>query len=126
MKYHTLLLTSVVILFYGCIPHGVKEEMNEKFGDQHFKTAISLIELHKIREGSYPETLRDLKYTGDWDQIHLTSVQYTKLSDTTYQLDLLNGVMGAPKELDFPAGFWKGLGLQKSNLKPAKDNLNNQ
>ena len=32
------------------------------FGDQHLKTAVSLIELHKIRFGSYPRSLSELKY----------------------------------------------------------------
>lgn len=118
MKYQTLILLSGLILFNGCVPAGVKEQVNEKFGDQHFKTAIALIELHKIREGSYPKTLSDLKYIGEWDQIDLSSVEYLKLSDTTYQLDLANGWMGIPGKLKYPAPFWKGLGLQKSNLKP--------
>jgi hypothetical protein len=37
--------------------------VDAQFGDQHFKTAISLIELHKIRTGGYPESLKDLKFT---------------------------------------------------------------
>lgn len=89
---------------------------NQKFGDQHFKTAIALIELHKTRFGEYPETLDSLKYVGDWDKLFCRDVKYQKL-DTGYVLDLVNGWVGSPKELKYPDNFWKGLGLVKSNLK---------
>lgn len=72
--------------------------------------------MHKIREGSYPETLKELKYTGDWDQIVYSSVTYKKL-DTGYELNLIRRWISQPKELVNPDEFWKGLGLQKSNLK---------
>jgi hypothetical protein len=39
------------------------------FGDQHLKTAVALIELHKVRYGKYPDSLRDLRFTGQC-QIH--------------------------------------------------------
>ncbi len=100
----------------SCFPEGFQEETNQKFGDQHFKTAISLIELHKVREGSYPKTLDSLKYLGDWDKIIFTSVKYTKL-EVGYELDLVNGWIGKPKELSYPKKFWIGLGITKSNLK---------
>ncbi len=113
-----LLFFSILIMFITqqCGFDNMKEEANQKFGDQHFKTAIALIELHKIREGSYPETLKDLKYIGDWDQIVFGSVSYTKL-ETGYELNLINGWIGKPNKLVYPDEFWKGLGLQKSNLK---------
>jgi len=103
-----LLATSLV----GC---GIQEVADAKFGDQHFKTAISLIELHKLRTGSYPETLKDLQFTGDWDAIALGSVKYQRVSGG-YELELTRGWMGKP-ELSYPASFWKGLGLVKSNVK---------
>ncbi len=49
------------------------------FGDQHLKTAVALIELHKVRFGKYPDTLRDLKFTGQWDQLALQSVGYYRM-----------------------------------------------
>lgn len=104
------------ILLSSCFPEKFKEQANQKFGDQHFKTAISLIELHKIREGDYPGTLDDLKYLGDWDMIIFNSVEYKKLSEG-YELNLTNGWMGKPEELSYPDSFWRGLGLKKSNLK---------
>jgi len=113
-----LFFFSILIMFFTqqCGFDKVKDEANQKFGDQHFKTAIALIELHKIREGSYPETLQDLRFIGDWDQIVFSSVSYTKL-ESGYELNLIRGWIGKPNNLDYPEEFWKGLGLQKSNLK---------
>jgi hypothetical protein len=117
-KNFNLFFFSIFIMFLTqqCVFDNMKEEANQKFGDQHFKTAIALIELHKIREGSYPETLKDLKYTGDWDQIVFSSVTYKKL-DSGYELNLIRGWISKPNNLVYPDEFWKGLGLQKSNLK---------
>jgi hypothetical protein len=39
------------------------EGRDAKFGDQHFKTAIALIELRRVRNGSDPDTLKDLQFT---------------------------------------------------------------
>ncbi len=106
----------VVLLLTQCDLGKFKEGANKQFGDQHFKTAISLIELHKIRFGEYPATLDSIKYSGDWDKIVWTSVKYEKL-DTGYVLNLTNGWIGKPNTLKYPDEFWKGLGLIKSNLK---------
>jgi hypothetical protein len=86
-----------------------------QFGDQNFKSAIALIELHKVRFGSYPDRLSDLRFTGQWDQIWISAVKYTKLPDG-YELDLVRGWVGTP-ELSYPPEFWQGLGLRKSNMK---------
>ena len=107
-------LLIVLFLLSGCefdFPSG----MDEKFGDQHFKSAISAIELHKTRTGEYPDTLNDLEYLGDWDQIWLHSVRYEK-ADTGYNLFIERGWMGEPS-LDLPAGYKDGLGLIESNVK---------
>ena len=106
----------MIFLLMGCMTNGLKEQANQQFGDQHFKTAIALIELYKVREGKYPPSLDSLKYLGDWDKIIFSSVEYKRL-DEGYELNLINGWMGKPKELTYPDGFWNGLGLRKSNLK---------
>lgn len=111
-----LKLISILLIISSCFPEGFQEETNQKFGDQHFKTAIALIELHKIREGEYPEGLDNLKYTGDWDKIIFHSVQYTKL-EQGYELNLINGWIGKPEKLSYPEDFWTGLGIVKSNIK---------
>ncbi len=104
------------VFLTGCFPEGLEEEANQKFGDQHFKTAINLIELHKVREGEYPLSLDSLKYLGDWDQMVFSSVEYKKLKNG-YELNLVNGWNGKPKKLVYPKEFWKGLGIVKSNMK---------
>ncbi|MFG6415445.1 hypothetical protein ACG02S_16230 [Roseateles sp. DC23W] len=102
----------LAIALVGC---DFQKEADAKFGDQHFKTAISLIELHKVRHGSYPATLDDLQFKGDWDEIALASVEYAKL-DSGYALNVTRGWVGKPT-LVYPKEFWQGLGLLKSNLK---------
>lgn len=109
-----MLFLPVLGILVGC---GFQQRADAQFGDQHFKTAISLIELHKVRTGSYPETLADLRFTGAWDQLAIASVEYKRL-DTGYELNVVRGWVGRPK-LSYPAEFWRGLGLQRSNLKPA-------
>lgn len=92
-----------------------QKQADQKFGDQHFKTSISLIELHKVRFGEYPASLNDLKFTGDWDKIALNNVKYKRV-ENGYELDVIRGWVATP-ELTYSAEFWKGLGLVKSNMK---------
>jgi hypothetical protein len=87
------------------------------FGDQHLKTTVALIELHKVRYGKYPDSLSDLKFTGQWDQIALQSVTYYPNADrTAYYVEVERGWAGKPN-LEMPDGFWKGTGYSAS-LKP--------
>ncbi|MBO9201796.1 MULTISPECIES: hypothetical protein [Niastella] len=109
-------VTILSILFTGCGFGKLKDQANTQFGDQHFKTAIALIELYKVRFGEYPASLDSIRYVGDWDKIATMSVSYQKL-DTGYELDLVNGWLGKPDTLAYPADFWKGLGLVRSNVK---------
>jgi hypothetical protein len=107
-------LATLLIALAGC---DLQKQADAKFGDQHFKTAISLIELHKVRTGSYPLKLDELKFTGEWDPIALNSVEYKHMA-TGYELNITNGWVGKP-ELAYPKEFWQGLGLVKSNVKPS-------
>ena len=109
----SIALLSAVIVFSGC---AFQQEADRKFGDQHFKTALALIELHKIRFGEYPASLNDLKFVGEWDQIALNGVAYQRL-DKGYELNVVRGWVGKP-QLQYPPEFWQGLGLVKSNMKP--------
>jgi hypothetical protein len=109
-----LLLALLALAAAGC---GFQKKADARFGDQHFKTAISLIELHKVRYGAYPDSLADLKFTGDWDAIALASVEYRPRGDG-YELNLVRGWMGKPA-LGYPPEFWQGLGLIASNVKRA-------
>lgn len=109
-------LISSGLLYSACNTSNFKENANKKFGDQHFKTAIALIELHKTRFKEYPASLDSLKYTGDWDKMIWSSVKYEKL-DSGYALNLTNGWVGKPNTLKYPKEFWQGLGLVKSNMR---------
>src|ERR1700759_2057072 len=62
--------------FRSIVASGITKGPDAMFGDQHLKTAVALVELHKTRYGKYPDSLRDLKFTGQWDQIAIQSVGY--------------------------------------------------
>jgi hypothetical protein len=114
----------VLILFFvgylavrSIIASGITKGPDAMFGDQHLKTAVALIELHKARYGKYPNTLRDLKFTGQWDQIALQSVgYYPNAEHTGYYVEVQRGWVGKPT-LQMPYEFWRGTGYSTS-LKP--------
>ena len=96
---------------------GLTRPMDNMFGDQHLKTAVALIELHKIRYGRYPQTLRELRFTGQWDQLALNSVRYDAAPDgSKYYVEVVRGWMGKPV-LNMDPKFWQGTGYS-SALKP--------
>lgn len=68
---------------------------DEKFGTQNFVSAVSIIELHKLRNGVYPKSLKDLEFLGDWDGIWLSAVRYEQNGDG-YNLYLERGWAGKP------------------------------
>jgi hypothetical protein len=82
--------------------------------DQRFKTAIALIELHRLRFGSYPVSLDELQFLGGRDRSALTNLRYEKLPDG-YALDVVTGPGSKPK-LTYPSEFWRGLGLRRTNV----------
>jgi hypothetical protein len=99
------------------IASGITKGPDAMFGDQHLKTAVALIELHKTRYGKYPDTLRDLKFTGQWDQAALQNVgYYPNAEHTGYYLEVQRGWVGKPT-LQMPEEFWQGTGYSAS-LKP--------
>lgn len=116
-------LITATLLITSCLPDKFENQMKESIqemttqvGDQHFKSAIALIELHNIRFGEYPKSLDSLKYIGITDKSIFSFVKYTKL-DSGYSLDLTTKNNSKNKTTDYPAEFWNGLGLRKSNLK---------
>jgi len=99
------------------IASGITEGPDAMFGDQHLKTAVALVELHKTRYGKYPDTLRDLKFTGQWDQLATQSVGYYPNAERTgYYIEVQRGWVGKPT-LQMPDEFWRGTGYSAS-LKP--------
>ena len=103
-------------LHYYLEPGGGKA-LDNKFGDQPLKTAVALVELHKVRYGKYPDSLSDLKFTGDWDQAALQRVRnYPNADRTAYYIEVKTAWIGKP-ELKMPEEFWSGTGYD-SSLKP--------
>src|SRR5579872_6776195 len=96
---------------------GVTKGADNLFGDQELKTAVALLELHKVRFGKYPNSLSDLKYLGAWDQGQLQRVSYYPNADrTAYYIEVKRGWIGKP-DLKMPDEFWRGTGYDPS-LKP--------
>jgi hypothetical protein len=79
------------------------KQADKEFGDQHFKSAIALIELHKVRFGVYPEQLSELRFSGAWDATTISCVKYKKVEDG-YELDLVRG-LGRDSRAFLPAGI---------------------
>jgi len=99
---------------YVIITSGLTKGVDNQFGDQNLKTAVALIELHKIRYGKYPASLKDLKFTGQWDQIALNSVRYhANPAGNAYYIEVERGWMGKPT-LTMPSEFWRGTGYSPS------------
>jgi hypothetical protein len=89
---------------------GFTSKMDQQFGDQHLKTAVALLELHKLRTGRYPEDLKKLQFTGQWDLLALQSVRYVAAADgKTYFVEVQRGWIGKPR-IELPPEFWQGTG----------------
>ncbi|MBE9059838.1 hypothetical protein IQ256_02370 [cf. Phormidesmis sp. LEGE 11477] len=94
----------------------LRRNFDQGHADQNFKRAISLIELHKLRFGSYPDTLNESafrKHMGGWDSSIYRAVTYSKLEDG-YEL---NSNSQENAQLNYPQAFWSGLGIIKTNVK---------
>jgi hypothetical protein len=106
-----------LVLFIGVLVAGCNFEFpvaDQKFGTQNFVSAVSIVELHNIRNGEYPDSLGELKYLGDWDAIWLSAVRYEK-TKSGYNLFVERGWAGEPT-LSFPVEFKQGLGIEDTNV----------
>jgi hypothetical protein len=113
-----VLVASGLLAVRSIIKTGITKGPDNLFGDQHLKTAVSLIELHKLRYGKYPDSLSNLRFTGQWDPIALQSVRYYPNADRTrYYIEVERGWIGKP-DLKMPDEFWQGTGYT-TTLKPA-------
>src|SRR5262249_9256490 len=89
---------------------GATRPMDNQFGDQFLKTTVALVELHKVRFGTYPAKLSDLEFVGDWDRLPLASFSYCPSADRkSYFVQAARGWIGKP-DITPPAGFWQGTG----------------
>ena len=104
----------VVFAIRAILSSGITSGLDNTFGDQHLKTAVALIELHKIRYGHYPRDFSELKFVGEWDNIALSRVSYRVNSDlTAYFVEVRQGWVGRPT-FEMPAEFWRGTGYDPS------------
>jgi ClpA/ClpB-like protein len=92
---------------------GARKPVGFGESDQRFKTAIALIELHRVRFGTFPTSLDDLQFIGYRDRTLLAGVRYEQLPDG-YSLDIVGSAK--PPDLAYPSDFWRGLGLRRSNV----------
>src|SRR4051812_27646377 len=77
----TVLIIAGYFIVQAVIDSGFTRGPDEMFGDQHLKTAVALVELHKVRYGMYPAKLGDVKFSGQWDKMALQSVAYYPNAD---------------------------------------------
>lgn len=109
-----LLVVAVTIaaVAYTLARSNITRPFDNMFGDQHLKTAVALVELHKTRNGTYPRSLADLRFTGQWDQLALQSVTYCASDNgEAYYLEVTRGWVGQPA-LELPPEFWQGTGFR--------------
>jgi hypothetical protein len=109
---------SIYLLIHYVTASGITRPFDNMFGDQHLKTTVALVELHKVRYGRYPQSLRELRFTGEWDQIALNSVRYHAAADgSAYFIEVQRGWIGKPS-LEMPPEFWKGTGYSPDLKSP--------
>jgi hypothetical protein len=88
------------------------QQLWSKTDDQHLKTAVALIELHRVRTGKYPDTLDQLEFVGQRSAGALSRVAYTPAPDRTgYFVEIPPGLDGQPRPA-MPEGFWRGTGYR--------------
>jgi hypothetical protein len=119
LAYKLLAITSILFFFTKCFPDNLKEKMEEatvQMVDQNFKTTIALIELHKMRSGSYPESLDSLKFLGIMDVSNFSAVEYSK-NNNGYNLNIKNTDKNYLKKFNYTAEFWENLGIVNCNIK---------
>ncbi|MHC4118412.1 MAG: hypothetical protein ACYSWO_13000 [Planctomycetota bacterium] len=108
-----LMVFTVIVGIRFVSKHGLTEPIDRKFGDQNLKSTVAMLELHKIRFGKYPDSLRDLKYTGEWDQIWINGTSYYPSDDgQSYYVEVHRGWIGKPT-LVMPDQFWQNTGYDE-------------
>ena len=114
-----IVVVSCFVIFVLHSPDGwsVTRGFDNMFGDQHLKTTVALLELYKLRHGSYPNRLADMDFMGGWDRIILTTVAYYPNSDhSAYYVEVTRGWVARPR-LSYPPEFWRGTGFRE-DLRP--------
>jgi len=90
-------------------------ELNHSYVGTEHLMAIALVELHRVRGGTYPDSLDDLQFLGAYDRAALVKgLRYEKLPDG-YALDVVTP-KGEKAALRYPTDFWRGLGIRRTNV----------
>jgi hypothetical protein len=112
-------VVAIAVLGWWMLRNGdFTQQADKTFGDQHLKTTVALIELHKVRYGQYPEDLGELKFLGPWDRTHVNGCNYVPADDRqSYFVEVDRGWMNKPVELDLPEEFWQNTGYDPT-LRP--------
>lgn len=116
-----------LIFITSCVPEDMKQQMSEvmkesqkMFADREFKKALGEIELYKLRNGKYPNSLRELEFLSAMDSSMFTYIEYIPM-DSVYELNInfnmptFEGGRQSKIRLKYPRRFWSGLGCVKSN-----------
>ena len=120
---------TLICLLASCIPDSVKKEVNDNMAimqqamaDREFKHALSSIEMHKIRNGHYPDSLGELRFLSALDSSLFNFVTYKRM-DSVYELNVnmefptFDEKQTLKIKLAYPPEFWNGLGCVQSNAK---------
>lgn len=78
------------------------KDANYEFSKEAVQVVVPLIEMHKLREGKYPNKLADIKYLGMYGEGQIHYVKYKVNKDyTKYYIKA---------KADMPKEFWLGTG----------------
>ncbi len=106
------IVLSIPISLYAKV---FREKSNNELFEEIFHRAISMIELHQVRFGHYPENLSVpgiIQYLVADDFKIISTVLYRKV-DSGYELNI--GTDETIK-IKLPRDFWQGLGIIKTNV----------
>jgi hypothetical protein len=105
------IMLSLILFLSGC---DIFSEQETQFARNHFHSAVAHIELHKIRNGTYPTDLGEIEFLNELDGLWLNSVDYKKVGDG-YNLYIAKGVL-QKTNFTLPDSFFNGLGLKDTNV----------
>jgi hypothetical protein len=111
-----VLVMVAVVAVVAVARSGITRPVDNMFGDQHLKTIVALVELHKVRYGAYPARLSELKFIGKWDELPIQVVSYCAAEDRqSYYVEVQRGWAFKPGDLaqQQPAEFWQGTGFRR-------------
>ena len=96
-------------------PSTLRPSLPPDLSDQLFTFAIAFIELHRLRVGTYPDSLQALPFlSAHYRHLLVMGLRYEKLPEG-YALEVVTP-KGEKPALSYPPDFWKGLGIRRTNV----------